>query len=269
MSGLQVFSKSVAQPNAGDRRNEDAYLVVRHGAGVVAGVFDGVGGMRNGSDASMVAVEALRRSAENFFNQTKTETPEDFLKRIAKKINKEIRERYRKTASTTGCYGVFTPVKKGAYEVLIANIGDSRAYLLTSESALNKITNDDSLFPTFNDQLDLVECDADLENNYGLHLAFEHRNGITNALGLGADIKLYKQALNSGDSVIFTTDGIHDVLSKNQLKGVVDCCNKVPFSAERLGNEILKEVERQNERLGNVRRKLDDATIVIIHNPVR
>ena len=116
------------------KSNQDA-LVIGNG---LAGVADGMGGHNGGEIASGETRDGLLREAQGL------KPDRILLKEIVQKINHEVWERQEKDAALTGMGTTLTLLWPAANEMLIAQVGDSRAYLLR-DGQMRQITEDHSL----------------------------------------------------------------------------------------------------------------------------
>lgn len=99
----------------------------------------------------------------------------------------------------------------------IVNVGDSRAYLISSQSSWAVLTRDHTVLN------ELIDADlADPSTEYA---------SLYNALSdcLIADYEEYQFAIHQGhvqmrkgDSLLLCSDGVHDVLGKNRLEALFD-----------------------------------------------
>ena len=116
------------------KSNQDALII---GSGT-AGVADGMGGHNGGEIASGVTRDGMLREIRG-----KNPDPK-LLEEIVKKINLEIWEQQEKDASLTGMGTTLTLLWPADQDMLIAHVGDSRAYLIR-DGILRQVTSDHSL----------------------------------------------------------------------------------------------------------------------------
>jgi serine/threonine protein phosphatase PrpC len=204
---LAVGSTTAA---AGRSSNEDAILVKPialpapdGGAGYLLAVADGMGGYERGEQASQLAIEFL---AELFDR----DAPADValgLKQAYRRANDAIFKQSQ-DGSEPGPMGttLVSAVVRGKY-VTIANIGDSRAYLLRAKQ-LTQITQDHSLVAEQVAQGTLSEQEARTS---------PQRNIVTQALGVAEKLEsrmpsIYEISLLPEDRLLLCSDGFFDVL---------------------------------------------------------
>ena len=94
--------------------------------------------------------------------------------------------------------------------LVVGHVGDSRLYILTGHT-LRQVTRDDSWVVSMLAQDPQV--DAALLQQHPM------RNALTNVVGARprTDVHVLEEALQDGDVLFLTTDGIHGVLSDQQL----------------------------------------------------
>lgn len=199
--------------------NEDAYCVERAcGLYVVA---DGMGGYEGGEIASALAIETVRQ----FFlehledegitwpwgvdsGMSFTENMVCVAVRLAHRVVMERREgELQHMGSTVAMIAV-----RGE-EVVIGHVGDSRVYRLR-DNKLEQLTRDHSVYNDMRDQG--IELGESARRQY--------KHMITRALGFARDDErpdLRREALAPGDVFLISSDGLHDVLSEDEIARVL------------------------------------------------
>lgn len=180
---------------------EDAKAETFHAA-----VFDGVGGEAFGEIAASLAAEKMAELSPPFswerLHAQLTAANEDIMEK------QKLGMRYSRMATTTAGIG-FDEGIGFAY-----NIGDSRVY------ACHGMTEQISVDQTYLRQTLSTYPDMKPED-----IPEEYRHAILNCLGrCGADehVNICAEMFSPGDYVILTTDGIHDVLSPQEIQSVLD-----------------------------------------------
>lgn len=185
--------------------NEDS-LCVSPEMGLFA-VADGMGGHRAGEVASGTALRLLEQELEKRLKGG--EKPESALIDSIKEANRSIFELSTQNSDFAGMGTTVTACLKLEGEILVGNVGDSRAYLLRDGEVV-KLTEDHSLV-------------QELLKNGGIseEEAFKHpqRNILTRALGteLYLDVDLYRVQVNSGDLLLLCTDGLTGYLRPEDI----------------------------------------------------
>ena len=218
--------------------NEDSiyYLVTRNAHGESLGLFlvaDGVGGQLAGELASQWAMSAVRDALRDLFSppdEFQTAPLDDQRTPLFKAMKRNTAERAERSESLrervlsavqTGNLSVFgltrqRPEEAGnagttltmalvhGYAAVVANVGDSRTYLLRN-SHIRQITNDHSLIAG------LIES-----GNVKPEEAFTHpaRNVIVRSLGRDPDVEIdvFEEQLRSGDTLLLCSDGLWEMV---------------------------------------------------------
>ncbi len=195
---------------AGREHNEDTILAAaigqKPGQAYLLAVADGMGGLEGGEVASSMAISLL---GDLFARDLPADIPLA-LKQAYRRANDAIyREAEasgeRRQMGTT----LVSAVVNGPY-VTIANVGDSRAYLLRAKS-LTQITHDHSVVA---EQIDRGEITPEQARRSS------QRNMITQALGTTPELdrrmpSIYEFSLLPEDRLLLCSDGFFDVLQQN------------------------------------------------------
>ena len=214
MEDSRLIIGAATDPGPVREENEDAVyhdVVANPVAGdlLVLAVADGMGGYQRGEVASGMAIEALR----DRFTDADTTDVVLLLKQAFRQANEEIfaggsAEGEHNMMGTTLVAGVV----KGM-DLAIGNIGDSRAYLVRANS-LNQITHDHSLVA---EQVAMGAMTQDEARGS------QHKNIITRALGhrQRVDVDIFELTLLPDDRLLFSTDGLHDHLSDDEMTSIL------------------------------------------------
>ncbi|WP_166985879.1 PP2C family protein-serine/threonine phosphatase [Canibacter zhoujuaniae] len=179
--------------------NEDAVLT----AAPVFLVADGMGGHQAGALAAQTAVASFRETVAGFPALTQ---------RVFEQALAYARQRVAKISASVegiaGCTlsGVAVIAGESGYEWLVANIGDSRVYLLR-DNKLSLITNDHSLLN------EMLQAGYDISDP-----RLPKANIITRALGSDASqADLWRLEMELGDRLLICTDGLSGQLDESTL----------------------------------------------------
>ena len=181
------------------KNNQDAVIL---GNGL-AGVADGMGGHKGGEIASAGLRDGLLR-------ETKDSRPSrEKLEEAVQKVNRELWEQQEGNSSLSGMGTTLTVLWPTEKEMLIGQVGDSRAYLLR-DNVLTQITNDHSMVA------DMVRKGVLTEEQAACH---PMRNYITRAVGTEANIEIdmYTHNRRKGDRWLICSDGLHGMISTEEL----------------------------------------------------
>ena len=182
------------------RSNQDALII----GGGVAGVADGMGGHNGGEIASGETRDGILRELSG-------KTPDrQALREAVEKINLEIWDRQEKDASLTGMGTTLTLLWPSETEMLVAQVGDSRAYLIR-DGQVRQVTEDHSLVG------DMVRRGVLTEEQAACH---PMRNYITRAVGTEDTIEtdLFTEERKTGDRWLVCSDGLYSMISRAALE---------------------------------------------------
>ena len=185
------------------RSNQDALII----GGGVAGVADGMGGHNGGEIASGETRDGILRELSG-------KTPDrQALREAVEKINLEIWDRQEKDASLTGMGTTLTLLWPSESEMLVAQVGDSRAYLIR-DGQVRQVTKDHSLVG------DMVRRGVLTEEQAACH---PMRNYITRAVGTEDTIEadLFTEERKAGDRWLVCSDGLYSMISRGTLEELV------------------------------------------------
>jgi PPM family protein phosphatase len=197
-------------------------------------VCDGMGGAAAGEVASTMAVESISADME-VGDATTRERYARRLRRAIESANDKIHAQSSLNQSERGMGTTCTAVGLVDRKLLIAQIGDSRCYVLRS-GQLAQLTKDQSL------AWQLIEAGAMTVEEAK---SFEHANIILQALGVQekVDVVLSSLDLCKGDVILVSSDGLHGPVSDEEMKAVLLAETDAKKACETL-------VAKANEREG-------------------
>ena len=192
------------------KENQDAYETTLIGPYTVAVVCDGMGGSAGGAVASGIAVRTYREELEKNLrpgmHMEQLREVSDFSIAAA---NHAIRQRAEEepVLQRMGTTLVSAIVRKS--EVLVSNVGDSRAYLITP-GGIRQISRDHSLVESMVERGDLTHEQA--RRHPG-------KNLITRALGPDQQVQADTFTLQwkQGEFLLLCTDGLINTVSDQEL----------------------------------------------------
>jgi protein phosphatase len=192
--------------------NQDSLLIeepadpgVKAFKGILIVVADGMGGLEEGSTASRLAVEAVRRA----YYESQAE-PKAALDHAVNEANRAIFEHSHRLEDACVMGSTLTALAIVRDTASIAQVGDSRAYSFR-KGALRQITKDHSLVRELADRGEIDEISA----RYSVH-----RNVLTRGLGLNekVPVDLYElHALEDGDTILLSSDGMHSLVHEDEI----------------------------------------------------
>lgn len=238
--------------------NEDALLVVEawqegyyslppFGLFIVA---DGMGGHLSGEVASTLAVRTaasyiLQRIYLSHLNRQEHGADQPSLQEIMTEAIRVAHEVV--TVQVPGGGTTLLCALILGNSVYIANVGDSRAYLLTPSDA-QQITRDHSLVDL------LVEMGQMSAEDAAHH---PQRNVLYRAVGQHGplDVDTFRCSLRSGETLLLCTDGLWEMVPDTEIVQTVATAPSLQAACERL-------VEQANEAGGK-----DNITVILVAPP--
>ena len=206
MKRFQFRSAGRTDAGAVRRYNEDAFLS-KPETGLWA-VADGMGGHRNGDQASRMIVEALDRvqlpeSGAAFMGDVHARLSE---------VHDALRREAQQTGATTGSTAIVLMVHAGRFVCLWA--GDSRLYLLRDRQ-LWQITRDHSYVQELVDS-GVLSPEAALNH--------PQSNVITRAVGASEalELEMERSVVLPGDVFLLCSDGLTRVVSEGEIANLLD-----------------------------------------------
>lgn len=211
--------------------------------GIVLGVFDGMGGYSGGD----VAVEVVRAAALEHLRATfRSNDPgrrETSLAEALEAANLALVRRTTAERELTGAGATAAVATVHERDLLVAHVGDCRAYLLRG-GALTRLTRDHTLI---NDYLLLHPQPTPEE------LAKLPSSVVTRAIGVRPEMNVETGSVHlcDGDTLLLCTDGIYDWVQEERIQAILRRGGGLAGLCEAL----LDEVDPSEAR--------DDRTVVI------
>ncbi len=251
--------------------NEDDYFL--NTKNLSFGVFDGMGGDRNGAESSKLCRDLIKQELLFLPSNISQQETDKRLSIISKKVNQtflENKEKYN-LGGTTGTFGIISRDSKGQDFIVGNSLGDSRAYLLRSENhrePLLRITSDDSFikkhsnsisqFNQTQDRLDEAINESDLNDRE--KILQENRNAISNYFGdPEAKAEVFFIDLEPGDIILLTTDGVHDNLTTSEISQILS----IGQNSEQITKDLINK-SYDRSKSDHFRHKKDDMTALVI-----
>ncbi len=184
----------------GRENNEDSYCAEKNGDSYLFVVADGLGGHDCGEIASTLAVEEIRHQFKNnplFFS----------LENAIREANRLIMERQRE--SELKMKTTVVAIHVSAAKLIVANVGDSRAYLFSNDSILYQTIDHSASQLAVN----IGEITPDQIRNH------EDRNILTRALGVSETVKVdvAEFECDNIDRMILCSDGFWEYVLENEM----------------------------------------------------
>ena len=184
-------------------------------------IFDGMGGEENGEQAASIAAETFAEMEDNFFGQEAKNEVNSFARKASAKILD-----YARKHQSTGQGTTFAGLIIFGQQALVANVGDSRVYLLRDQH-LELVTKDHSYVYELYLSGKLTEEQARKhpKNNVITHFLGTSEEKIGSDFVFIDQFKLYHQ-----DRFMLCSDGVSDLLSNRQIEELL-VNNKKPDDA--------------------------------------
>jgi len=189
------------------QNNEDSYLLAPDtGLFVIA---DGMGGAQAGEQASKMAVETVAAFIAN-----SKEPNAETLSRAFHEANSRVMDAAAGDASLEGMGTTLVAALERGPEVLIASVGDSRAYVY-EHGELVGVTEDQTWVQEVGRRLGIDE------NNLRTH---PMRHVLTMAIGVSPELRVHSYALKPepGALILLSSDGLHGVVDGPTIAKALD-----------------------------------------------
>ena len=213
---------SVTRTDVGKLRvnNQDALIVLEQ----LYGVADGMGGHAAGEVASEIAVNVLAERAP-------AHPDPEALGRAVEEANRAIIVAAHEGRGREGMGTTMTAAMLEGERLIIAQVGDSRAYLL-HQGKLQQLTRDHSLMA------DMIEAGQLTPEEARTH---PQRSVITRALGSDAHLHpdIYEINVETGDRLLICSDGLSGMIFDDQIENTLRRVQDPQRCASQLVNEAI------------------------------
>lgn len=191
--------------------NEDNFYFESQRKGFLMIVSDGMGGHNAGEVASAMAVNAIVEFAKvnDLFSD-----PEVLLRKAISYANAKIYQEACANATMSGMGATLVVAIGNSKRIYIANVGDSRAYLISKEK-ITQITKDHSYV------YELVRNGVITPEEAKSH---PRRNEILKALGIAPEVypDIFFLNLEKTDKILMCTDGLTSHVSDEEIFAIVN-----------------------------------------------
>ena len=180
--------------------------------GILIAVADGMGGASAGEHASHKTLECIQ---EKYFDTSTHSLIPSALKHAVEAANAVVFEESEQNPAYTGMgttVSVLAVMGEWAY---IAQVGDSRIYLLRPGETLKQLTNDHSLVA---EQIRNGLINEEEARNHSL------KNLITRAVGIKdtVEVDLFAVRLQEGDRLLLCSDGLSNMVEDDMIAACLD-----------------------------------------------
>lgn len=219
--------------------NEDSFVVDEE-AGLYV-VADGMGGAQAGETASHIAVQTL---AEAMNGEARSPSADDLATAI-RNANLNIRQEAEAHPEFSGMGTTVVAAALHEHSMVVANVGDSRAYLHTG-GELYCVTTDHTWVNEVGRGLGLT--DEQIRTH-------PYRNVLTKAVGAEDQVQVDVQEITfqPGDTLLMCSDGLHNVAGEQALLNALEGAGTLEQKCQVLIDAALEH--------GGP----DNVTVVLIH----
>ena len=233
------------QTDVGKRRNTNqdfAATYVNKANVTLALLADGMGGHRAGDVASRQAVSEIGTAWE----QTELTDSEKTAQWLIQKIQAESQVIFQKgqEQELSGMGTTIIAVALLGDQFTIANVGDSRAYLLRNQ-VLTQITEDHSLV---NELVKSGQITAEMALNH------PRKNVLTRSIGMPSEVEVDVAIhfIADGDYLLLCSDGLTNMVSDEEITATIQ-------ETPELEEAVQSLIDQANERGG-----VDNITVLLI-----
>ena len=212
--------------------NQDAVRCEYFGHNVLAVVCDGMGGERAGKEAGELAVEEF---FQRFSADYKESLSDDDIRKLLissvsaanSVIYTRARFEFRNFGMGTTCVAAFVTSKTA----FIANVGDSRAYLIT-DTGLFRITNDHNVASVLYEQGKITEEEMEVhpQKHMLVRAVGVEKTVVTDTFMLDYEDKISLLLCSDGLSGYCSDDEIYNVILNSDFDDVADELIKLSLS---------------------------------------
>ncbi len=212
-------SFGISDPGCVRNNNEDCYLLSpKTGLYVVA---DGMGGAQAGEHASKLAVDTLA----DLIGPGGPNGAEA-LARAFQEANNRVMSAAASDANLEGMGTTLVAALESGGEILIASVGDSRAYVYQG-GKLIVITEDQTWVHEVGRRLGIDEMSL---------RTHPMRHVLTMAIGVSPELRVHSYALRPqpGDQILLSSDGLHGVVDSDVIAGALAGNGDLQSKCQRL-----------------------------------
>ena len=232
--------KFAIKSDVGQRRkvNEDAagYFESKNNIPLMM-VCDGIGGHNAGEIASAMALMSIGQAWE----KTEFNDIEEVYQWLIKKITEANEAIFTRSAQYEDLYGMGTTVVVASIignQLMIANVGDSRAYVLRNFQ-LKQLTEDQSLVNALLKSGEITPEEAENHPN---------KNIVTQSLGVTSSVEIdfVRMTVKDEDTLLLCSDGLSDMLSLEEIRNIMNHYSDVEQQVEKAIQEANEAGGRDN-----------------------
>ena len=220
------------------RKNNEDYFGIDPAAGLYL-LADGMGGAQAGETASRLSVETV----QSFLKDQPGPSIESLVESF-REANRQVLNKASSAPQFNGMGTTLVGVWEAGEELLIASVGDSRAYML-GEDGLKAITEDQTWANEVGRKLGIEE---------GRMKTHPMRHVLTMAIGVESPLRIHSYTIKPADGAQFLicSDGLHGVVGAEAM-------------AEEMGRNASQEERcRQLIQMARMAGGPDNITVVLL-----
>ena len=229
-------SWGITDPGCVRSQNQDVYKIEELDRNaLLCVVCDGMGGAKSGNVASSLAVDVFTQEIRASYHGAMDGADiDDMMQRAVKLANFTVYDQAREVEDCAGMGTTMVAALICGKQVTVANVGDSRAYLVGSEG-VHLITTDHSLAQMMVQRGELLPEEAK---------RYPGKNYITRAIGTETMVQcdLFHLEMDREDVLLLCTDGLSNLLDDQEILFEVvhrsdkqDCCQRLLDIAKNRG----------------------------------
>lgn len=175
-------------------------------------VADGMGGHSGGEVASALAAQTVKDTIQESFDKESGVDARELLIRAYKKASQRVHEESQRRPELSGMGTTMVVALIRDDNVYIGNVGDSRAYLSTSEGYW-QLTEDHSLV---NEEIRSGRITEAQAKNYFA------KNVITRSVGFESEVNpdVIQKKIKVGDTIVICSDGLSGLVPDQKISEV-------------------------------------------------
>lgn len=224
------------------KTNEDRAIILMNSDNeVFLAVSDGMGGSEKGDVASKLTIDLLNASFKKKKKHRYLFSDKRWITRTCKSINKKIysmaekMKKAEKNSEKIGMGCTLVAVLISAERMMIANIGDSRAYML-KDGEIKQLTTDQTYVEY------LLKTGKITEEGAKTH---PDRHVLTNALGVYNSLSLSITDMPyHGESILLCSDGLYNNLDSKEIANIL-------LTDERTDQKVVSLISIANHAGGS------------------
>ncbi len=199
----------------------------------ISAVFDGVGGMQDGFRAAQISAEFLSQYNQSGLNRKD-------IRLMLENVNQAVINAQNDFGLPNGMRTTVAGIYADSGKLFVFNAGDSRVYRFR-ENRLEQLSKDHSLVQDLLDSGQITQEEA---------MHHPKKNVIFKCIGHEEVLcpRIIESDFQNNDILMLCSDGISDVMTRNQLEQILRCHQKNLFRACM----ILKETAIQLDSSDNM-----------------